>query len=567
MRPTHKILLFAIILFVVFGTVPSALANENGVNIDFIDDPANANSVSCNDPPVKAKLGDSDGVVDYYSIDLLNGQLLKVDVDAEAIGSSYDYVLQLFDNLGNPLADSDDKPAEGEDSFTVDPYLEYLVIASGIYIVAVSSLNLPADELDPYEVTFECTGSQDPVNELQPGDLLASTGPIEGSLISIDQETWNSEFRFPLGEFGPVVEIEFHEDGRLFGSTGDEPGSIITIDPNDGSEDLVSTLTAGAIIALEFVGDTLYGILLDFNNTSKLVTIDHVNDGAVTILGSTGYSRVDGLAYDLPTGRMYGVAIGLQGGELITIDPTTGLGTSVGPTGSNSQIVALEFGPDGQLYGATSSNGGTLVTINTANGEATEVGTIAAAADQTAILAHGTSLSTVSGLAFVPGWKPLPKSKTITSLDNNPLVGHLIDKYKFTGEEGETVTITLKKITTDRGDEVQTEPVIIGTKSKWRNRSLILHRRIRGRAFLILRDGIQGVRFRLREKGQMPLMIEKAVLPATGVYYIILMQPVPRPLRVDYSLTLESSGSAFSTLEAARLIERGRRGNLRTFPR
>lgn len=560
MKPIYKFLLFTLILFLAFGTVPPAFADDHDNN------PASATSVSCNDPTVTAKLGDSDGGVDYYSIDLLDGQVLKVDVDAGVIGSSYDYLLQLFDNLDNPpLAESDDNPAVGENPSTLDPYLEYLVTATGTYIVAVSSLNLRAGKTtDPYEVTFECTA----LSELQPGDLLASTGPIEGSLISIDQETWNSELRFPLGAFGPVVEIEFHEDGRLFGTTGDEPGSIITIDPNSGAEQLVGTLPAGTVIALEFVGDTLYGIYLDSEDISKLVTLDHANNGALTILGSTGYSRVDGLAYDLPTGRMYGVATGLQGSELITIDLTTGLGTSVGPTGSSSQIVALEFGPDGQLYGATSSNGGTLVTINTTNGEATEVGTIGAAADQTATLAHGPSLSRVSGLAFVPGWDhPPARSKTITSQDNNPYVGHLIDKFKFTGEAGETVTITLEKLTKDSGNEVQTEPVIIGTKSKWHNRSLLLHSRIRGRAFLILRDGIQGVRFRLKEKGQMPLMIEKAVLPATGVYYIILMQPVARPLRVDYSLTLESSGSAFNTLEATRLIERGKRGNMRTFPR
>jgi len=64
------------------------------------------------------------------------------------------------------------------------------------------------------------------------------------------------------------------------------------------------------------------------------------------------------------------------------------------------------------------------------------------------------------------------------------------------------------------------------------------------------------VDFRVREKGQMTLTIGEVELPATGPYYIILMQPVPRSLRVDYSLTMTSSADAVTTLKATRLIER-----------
>ena len=61
--------------------------------------------------------------------------------------------------------------------------------------------------------------------------------------------------------------------------------------------------------------------------------------------------------------------------------------------------------------------------------------------------------------------------------------------------------------------------------------------------------------FRERVRGPMPLTIE-AVLPANGLYYLILMQPVHRSLRVDYSLTMTSTEDAFTTLEATRLFER-----------
>jgi hypothetical protein len=524
------------------------------------EDPTSATSVLCGDPTKEYKLEAPTVAVDYYSIYLDSGQLLKVDVDAETlepIGSSFDYVLMLFDFEGNPLA-------EGDDEQGTDPVLQFNALEDGTYIVAVSTYN--ASVPDPYKITFECT-NQGPVSTLEIGDLLASTaspGLIEGSLLSIDQETESSEFRFPLGKFGPVADIEFRDDGVLFGATGGESGSIITIDVNSGVETLVGTLQSGAVVALEFGGDpvSLYGIyLVADDEPSQLGTINQEN-GEFTVVAPTGYTkygRVDGLAFDSRTGTMYGVGPGLKGIELMTIDLATGVATEVGPTGVTSQIFALEFGPDGSLYGATDE--GTLVTINTATGEASEAFIIGEAATETATQAFSTSSAKVSGLAFVPGWESPPKSTTITSLDNNPFMGRLIDKFKFEGVKGEWVTITVKNLNQETEDALpsedeQTTPKMIKSKWKWRKNNLLAAHHLRGRAFLSLRDAMSDLDFRVREKGQMTLTIGEVELPATGLYYIILMQPVPRSLRVDYSLTMTSSADAVTTLKATRLIER-----------
>lgn len=580
MRPIHKFLLPALIICLIFGTVPTAFADEP-VDIAFIDENvAKAPLVECGDPIADGKLILPVTLVDYYKIDLLSGQRLKVDVDAQAIGSQLDYVLQLFDNSGKTLTDGDDNL--GDEAAPFDPSLEYTATDTDVrpYIVAVSINILNPEEPpivpDSYQITFECT-EQGPVIQLEPGDLLASTGPSDGSLISIDRETGLTGFRGTLGNYGQVVDIEFRDDGVLFGATIDEIdqgetvviiGTLITIDPNTGVETEIGTLESGHIASLEFGRDpdsdlvSLYGIhQASVGTTSQLGIINQVNS-AFTVVGQTGHTdhgKVDGLAFESHTGIMYGVGPGPDGIELMTIDLATGVAETVGPTGLTSQILAIEFGPDGNLYGVTAPFKSdaddtlvtALVTIDPLSGTATEVVEVGGTAAEAAALAVASTSSMVSGLTFKPGWEPQPASTIITSLDDNPYVGRFIDKFKFDGVQGEFVTITVENL------NQETSPEVIETTSKWSKKNFLVEGEFKGRAFLVLRDAMSDVDFRVREKGTMPLTIE-AELPETGLYYLILMQPVFSSLRVDYSLTMTSSLDAFKTLEATRLIERRR---------
>jgi len=581
MRPTNKLFLFALIIFLLFGTVSVVFADES-VDIAFN---SSGTPVFCGDQILDAELSwavDPVELVDYYQITLDPGQVLAVDVDSELIvnaGVVFDYILQFFDINGNSLADSDDAPAPGE-SGSLDPYLKYTATEHGTYIVAVSTWNANATHF--YEITFECT-DVGPVSELQPGDLLASTGPSDGSLISIDRETGTIDLRGTLGNYGQVVDIEFRDDDVLFGATIDDinqGGTIVTIDPNTGGETKIGTLQAGYVVALEFGRDpdsdlvSLYGIYQARNEPVSQFGIINQANGKFTVVGETGHTdhgKVDGLAFESNTGIMYGVGPGSNGIELMTIDLATGVTKTVGSTGLKISILALEFGPDGKLYGVTApfkSDGlktfvTALVTIDTANGTATEVVEVGGNAAEAAALAVASPTSMVSGLTFKPGWEPKPDSTTITSLDDNPYIGNFIDKFKFEGAQGELVTITVENLNQETEDALplegaETSPEVIETKSKWskwRNNNFLVEGKFKGHAFFSLRDAIPDLRFRERVRGPMPLTIE-AVLPASGLYYLILTQPVHRSLRVDYSLTMTSTEDAFTTLEATRLFER-----------
>lgn len=578
MRPMNRLFLFILIIFLLFGTVPAAFGQDTQEPVDIFFS-STGSIVSCGDQVVDAVLALPDTMVDYYQIELVSGQQLKVDVDAQAIGSDLDYILQLFDNTGTPLADGDDNLDDEVAPF--DPSLEHTASATevGPYIVAVS-INLLDPEVipevpDSYQITFECTEVK-PVSELQPGDLLASIGPSDASLISVDHETGIiTDVRGPLGQFGQVGDIDFRDDGVLFGAAVDAiddrlVGNIITVDPNSGEETWVGTLESGYVTALEFGGNpvTLYGIYQASENAaSQLGTIDQ-GTGTFTFVEPggviDGYKNVDALAYDSGTDTMYGVGPGSAGIDLLTIDLATAEAQTVGFTGLKITISAIEFGPDGKLYGVTapfrSSDKGTLVTIDTSSGTATEVVAVGGTEASTDALAPVSTSSTVSGLAFFPGWEESPpNSTTITSLDNNPFMGRLIDKFKFEGVQGESVKITVENLDREPEDALPPEdekekPRKIKSKWKWKKNNLLAARNLRGRAFLSLRDAMDGVHLRARDKGHMTLTIEE-VLPATGLYYIILMQPVPRSLRVEYALTMTSSKDAATTLKATRLIE------------
>ncbi len=110
--------------------------------------------------------------------------------------------------------------------------------------------------------------------------------------------------------------------------------------------------------------------------------------GASTLIGSTGFGPISGLAYDAGSGVMYGIEGGPGPADLLAIDLLTGLATTVGSTGI--QAGSLQFGPDGKLYaGTTGSGGGDIYRIDQANGTATLVGS--------------TGFARVTGLTLVQG--------------------------------------------------------------------------------------------------------------------------------------------------------------------
>ena len=113
-------------------------------------------------------------------------------------------------------------------------------------------------------------------------------------------------------------------------------------------------------------------------NANTLAVID---PDSLTVLpiGPIGFFDVDALAFS-PAGELFGVAMGSY--ELITIDPSTGAGTAVGPLGLPQDLGrfmgAIEFLLDGTLVGIDmeDASGGPswYWRIDTVTGNATPVG-------------------------------------------------------------------------------------------------------------------------------------------------------------------------------------------------
>ena len=144
-----------------------------------------------------------------------------------------------------------------------------------------------------------------------------------------------------------------------------------------------------ALNGLEYINGVLYGTAIPNScEPSMLVTLDPTT-GVPTVIGPTGKGPISGLAWDPVTQVLYGVTgcWQLYGfAELVTIDLATGLATSVGSTGVH--LGSIEFGADGVLYGGGNNrDGGRFYAINPATGAAALIGP--------------TGFTDVTGLALV----------------------------------------------------------------------------------------------------------------------------------------------------------------------
>jgi hypothetical protein len=182
-------------------------------------------------------------------------------------------------------------------------------------------------------------------------------------------------------------------DGVLYGVTGLESPNfirtLVTINPTTGAATVVGAIldpqfgSSVGLTDLSFRSDgTLFGI-----TPNEMYTINLAN-AALTDIGSTGENAPGGgLAFN-PAGTLF--SAGKATGTLDMLNTSTGART-VGPTLTNSPhagtlgaMNALAFNSAGTLFGSDSDraqNGATtvavdLVTINTATGVVTNVGTI-----------------------------------------------------------------------------------------------------------------------------------------------------------------------------------------------
>ena len=552
MKPTFRRFLLALIILLC-GAVPGVHAAEP-TDSDFI----NATAVTCADPPTSwnGEITSADEV-DYYSIDLVAGQVLTIDVDTDDL-SALDSLLEVFDSTGMPVDASDDYPAPGEER-GVDPYLEITVDVDGTYYLAISAQTSGAGgDTGGYNLFLGCSDPSIPPVPVEPvklGDLLGATGSDPGSLLNINPADGASKVRFPF-EYGNIADIEYDPGNKvLFVTIDNIPGRIIVVDPNTGAEIKSFNYELGGFLALELVNDTLYGVYVEYDESGfekyTLVTIDQATGATapVVLSSSSEIPLTRSLAYHPVEKKLYGAS----GTYLIKFDLTLSPVESVKVplTGLSQDIMALDFSDKDLLYGIDRS--GNL--FNVADLSTAEVGFI------------GEPIAGVSGLTFVVGEAPPDEepvktlcSSTLTGtttassetdtpklsklkLKNNPL-HRAIGLFKFQGKAGERVTLRLAPEGEEAavaGEETALSPLV----QYW------LNCRGKGRVFLGIRDAIPNVDFRARKKDQMPFDMS-ADLPEDGYYYVMVIRPLLRFYQTDYCLTLESDqpdSQAWQTLD------------------
>jgi len=121
---------------------------------------------------------------------------------------------------------------------------------------------------------------------------------------------------------------------------------------------------------------TIFGAAAFGGGASTLYNIDP-NTGTATPVGAgIGFDRVGGIDFNPSTGILYGIGANPTTNtfDLITINTTTGVGTSVGDTGFTFATQDINFRSDGTLWAY--AGGGNIYTLNLTNGMPTLVGFI-----------------------------------------------------------------------------------------------------------------------------------------------------------------------------------------------
>ena len=150
----------------------------------------------------QASIGDGSSIpvdpsqdVDFYQIQLGQGDRVTIDIDANTIGSNLDSLLRLFNSVGKEVAISADDAAPGEIA-SFDSYIDFTATRAGSYYVGVSgdgndvysALDLggrrgPASEGD-YEIDINVHAPRGWVIQAVDGTLIPDGSTIEVSDIN-----------------------------------------------------------------------------------------------------------------------------------------------------------------------------------------------------------------------------------------------------------------------------------------------------------------------------------------------------------------------------------------------
>ena len=231
---------------------------------------------------------------------------------------------------------------------------------------------------------------------------------ISGSLYTVNLGSGSATFVAPLRLNGHapigITGLSAHpQTGVLYGITSplspSNPQSLVTVDPNNGNATLVGELRfPGSDISFNRAG-----ILFTWLPATSQLGIVNLSNGAVTPIGNPGAGgSIAGLAID-QGGNAFITPSGAAG-TLDTVDIASGTMKKGPPlTGAPfpSAINSMTFTPSGLLL-AVNSNAGSpastrLVTINTATGAVSSIGTLPDDTDALAFVASQRTEPIMSG--------------------------------------------------------------------------------------------------------------------------------------------------------------------------
>ncbi len=177
------------------GAIP--LANPTGLGVDAEADRSRA-AAQIGDGPHGTIEGDGTGDFDFYALPAVAaGQSIAVDVDAQALGSTLDPLVLLYDAEGTILAANDDAFEPGA---PLDSFLAFTVQEPGDHFVAVVGFpSVPEDPFDsasglgagsegPYEVAIDLDVPED-IDvygvELAAGDVVSASTEGAATRVSL----------------------------------------------------------------------------------------------------------------------------------------------------------------------------------------------------------------------------------------------------------------------------------------------------------------------------------------------------------------------------------------------
>ncbi len=169
--------------------------------------------------------------VDFYSFNVLAGQVVDFDVDTSSGNAGLGSYLRLFDVSGSQLAFNDNATAPGENTLNRDAYLRYTFQSAGTYYIAIS--NESNTQYDPvtgdndfsdgpnatgtYLLTVQALAADldDSLSEASPLGAVRTTPISSNAAINPDIDVDMYSFQVQAGQT-----VDFDIDTTLNGSGG-----------------------------------------------------------------------------------------------------------------------------------------------------------------------------------------------------------------------------------------------------------------------------------------------------------------------------------------------------------